>query len=432
MTVGIRPPVLAAFMLAALLALNPAARAGPATAPATQAADPQVSRLITQLGADDWRQREQASAELLKLGMAVLPHIADALERTTDPEMRTRLEALARRIPEADLTLPTYITLKATNAPARVVLAEIASQAGVPIAFWPENDNAPLKPVTVDFQRRPFWRALLEVCAQADLSPEDIGQRGAIRLMRTSAMRISPFAHDVDQFLFTVDRLNRNYSVSFVSGPEARVNTSFQVTMTVWIDPKALVLRHRYAPLITEARDERGNSLAPPATPSSSYYNSFGGRNWRLNLNVPLHYPEGAGKKIASLRGTWSVVLATRVETVEFTEIIGAKDVSRAVGPFQVTLKEFARSGAQSYRWSLTMTGLGGVPVVSSPANPLAPTALYSIVGANGEPITEGTITGGISGSIGSANVPTKLIIRVATELREEAVPFVFKDIPIP
>jgi hypothetical protein len=67
--------------------------------PATRAADanPRVQQLITQLGDEDFKKREAATAELKALGKTAQPQLK-AAENHSDPEVRTRVAQLLQAL----------------------------------------------------------------------------------------------------------------------------------------------------------------------------------------------------------------------------------------------------------------------------------------------------------------------------------------------
>jgi len=68
----------------------------PTTVPATMpAAD--AAKLVTQLGAEDFQVRDDASKQLRTLGQSALPALNDGL-KSTDPEVRGRCESLIAQI----------------------------------------------------------------------------------------------------------------------------------------------------------------------------------------------------------------------------------------------------------------------------------------------------------------------------------------------
>jgi hypothetical protein len=67
--------------------------------PATRAADadPRVQQLITQLGDEDFKKREAATADLKALGKTAQPQLK-AAENHSDPEVRTRVAQLLQAL----------------------------------------------------------------------------------------------------------------------------------------------------------------------------------------------------------------------------------------------------------------------------------------------------------------------------------------------
>jgi hypothetical protein len=82
-----------------ILALNGSvAPARGQTIPGEPASPEVVAKLIAQLGAMDFRTRDQASLQLEKLGSAVLPALRKAAAANPELEIKLRLEAVAHRI----------------------------------------------------------------------------------------------------------------------------------------------------------------------------------------------------------------------------------------------------------------------------------------------------------------------------------------------
>jgi hypothetical protein len=73
------------------------------TVPADQPASESVAKLIAQLGAKDFRVREQGSKELEKLGSAILPALRRAAKGKIELEVKRRLEGVITRIETAAL-----------------------------------------------------------------------------------------------------------------------------------------------------------------------------------------------------------------------------------------------------------------------------------------------------------------------------------------
>jgi hypothetical protein len=91
-------------MSVGILALvhEPAAGLGPIV-PVEEPSAEAVAKLIAQLGAAQFRTREQASTELVKLGRPILPALRKAATAHTELEVRRRIEHVVIRIEAASV-----------------------------------------------------------------------------------------------------------------------------------------------------------------------------------------------------------------------------------------------------------------------------------------------------------------------------------------
>jgi hypothetical protein len=124
-----------------------------------------VRALVEKLGSEEIAVREQAAAELLKLGAPALPAIRALLGKVKG-ERRERLQKVAHRIERNDklakfLAPGPTVTLKVKDRPAAEVLAEISNQAGVPV----EGSKLPAGTVfSLDADRLSLCAAIDELC----------------------------------------------------------------------------------------------------------------------------------------------------------------------------------------------------------------------------------------------------------------------------
>ena len=65
-----------------------------------------LERLVTELGADDFRTREEASKKLAVLGEKARPALEKAVKGAKSPETRWRAEQILRRLSGADRERP--------------------------------------------------------------------------------------------------------------------------------------------------------------------------------------------------------------------------------------------------------------------------------------------------------------------------------------
>ncbi len=138
-----------------------------ALAVAAVASATDIPALVAKLGADDYRERERAGADLLALGQQSVPHLKLALSKSTDPEATRRLEVLVERLESASFSEPTRISLKCERKPAKEVFDELARLAGCVFTF----ENAPRTAlVTFDWRGTPFLQALDQLCGALRLN----------------------------------------------------------------------------------------------------------------------------------------------------------------------------------------------------------------------------------------------------------------------
>src|SRR5438105_15411778 len=70
-------------------------------------------------------------------------------------------------------TQPTLITLHLQNAPAKMLLADLARQTRAPIPTTPPDllDKTPPPPVTIDIDRQPSWKPIEPITQTSGLGP---------------------------------------------------------------------------------------------------------------------------------------------------------------------------------------------------------------------------------------------------------------------
>jgi hypothetical protein len=109
----------AVAMILVFVALRGPAAAGPGEQDTKGQPSPEtVARLITELGADRFQSREEASTALEKLGFTAMPALRKALDGKNELEVRRRIEGLVARI-EQNLLKSEEKNWKDLDAPRR-------------------------------------------------------------------------------------------------------------------------------------------------------------------------------------------------------------------------------------------------------------------------------------------------------------------------
>jgi hypothetical protein len=209
-------------------------------------------------------------------------------------------------------------------------------------------------------------------------------------------------------------------------------------------EPKLTVLGAATGVRLDEATDDRGNSLIPAASRPIGM-NSGAATRWQLN--VPLQIPaKDSGSQIVRLRGSFDVLLQTRNQTVEFVDLPTARNITNHAGPMEVTLVELRQRGE---RYELMLS------VPTSKTAPIDRDQLRQSVDTDLKLLDENGIAFAPAGSsISTRGERVDLIVRFRTPPRRDdapilgqpmraiwnlpaaaktvAVPFEFKEVPIP
>ncbi len=311
-------------------------------------ASQEARALVEQLGSARYADREAAAAALERIGRPALAPLR-AARGSRDPEVRTRAGALAQKIENALLTQPTRVQLDFQNTPLPEVARSLSAQTGFRIELYPANQPrwrqqrvSLHESTTVD-----FWKAIDLVCDLASLQYNAsmhgyIGNGEPIFALTDGTSRTMTPVSDHGPFrvsLISVEYQKRvTYAPSGVGGhvpppprpavlePERneassppRLNpvTSVQFSAQLLVAAEPRLALSQVQPLqLTEAVDERGNSLIPVAdeeTGHRRYAGYFGmATSPVVQLQAPLRRPDAAGALIKKLRGFVSLTVSAR------------------------------------------------------------------------------------------------------------------------
>ncbi|MHC5538529.1 hypothetical protein ACYOEI_09900 [Singulisphaera rosea] len=306
---------------------------------------PDPSRLVVQLGATRYAERQAAASSLEGLGKRALPALRSARE-VNDPEVRSRASALIAKIEGALLTHPTMIALNFQDRPLSEVLKSIGEQSGMRLAIYPETAPASrdARITLVDRSPLPFWKALDRLCEAGHLQYNFVGMQGSpnsrepVFPLFPGNGRPSCPVYDSGPFRANLISLNYQKNLTFGMGAQPvfpnragigpigdpvgsplrggpAVNEDFLAQIQFAAEPR-LTISQSGALKILEAVDDRGQSLmvASSGGPLTQRYSGFFGMTAgsTLHVNAPLRRPEQPGKTIRRLRGSLPVTVATR------------------------------------------------------------------------------------------------------------------------
>jgi hypothetical protein len=313
-------------------------------------ADRDPAALVVQLGAAREADRQAAAAALERIGRPALPALRTARD-SRDLEVRNRAWSVTQKIEGALLTLPTRIRLDFDDTPLFDVTKALSLQAGFKMALYPPNlTKWKLQRVTLHgSQPVDFWKAVDQLCDAAGLQYNSSmhgfgGERDPIFTLSDGSHRaLTPIS---DHGPFRISLLGVDYhrhliyaspsgGIGNLTPPRPRTaalepaprdaglpsrlhpvtNVQFTAQLVVAAEPR-LILTYQHGSLqLTEAVDERGNSLIPPGKSgpvrrSAAYFGIMSGPV--VQIPAPLHRPAVPGETIKKLRGIIPLSVSSR------------------------------------------------------------------------------------------------------------------------
>jgi len=378
---------------------------------------------------------------LEQLDATTRPLLLGIMRQTKDDDLRARIEAGLRTIEDNSKISPTFVSASLKNVTAREAFTEIAKQANVRIDVSDlERENGPR--FSMDITPRPFWQAVRDLCLKTHLQPDIRGEPPQIVVDSLATRWCNRPTSVHGAFLVVADRIERDYKVDLAKPDE--LHHRFTLGMTAYSDPKLLVLKNARDAKLEDAVDERGHSLLPPQeeeyVPESSDYRG----PWEWRLAAKLHHPDGAGQRIARLRGSAQFLVRTQFETWELSQVMSVQNATRVIAGSRITIEGLSRSDEG---YTLRIRGQGALCGLVSPGLTDQFEAIrrsIRLLDQNGRPFAV-DFAGGSGREDWSylftfkptpaqdaTAEPAKLVWDVPTEAKFLVVPFEFKDLPLP
>lgn len=301
--------------------------------------------LVSRLGAGKYAQREAASASLEKLGREALPALK-AARNARDAEIRNRALHLVDRI-ESDLMVrPTLVGADFRDVPVGEAIAILGGRAGIPLSFPIDDEAAQARKVTLARpDSMPFWRALDEVARAGNLELAANGFAMGFGPSQNRAPSLSlfplppgiePAASSVSgPFRISLLNMTHNRERTFVAGNGGMIampgamndppmagqsgmaSEQFFLNLQLLAEPRMSVTMNGPVQL-TEAVDDRGNSLLPANLQGTVFQHNSGYNRFEMvggaavQAVIPLKYPEDPGREIKRLRGKIALTVSSR------------------------------------------------------------------------------------------------------------------------
>ncbi|MEO6808890.1 MAG: hypothetical protein ABI353_07235 [Isosphaeraceae bacterium] len=329
--------------------------------------EPDAQVLVQQLGSTRYAQREDAAKALEVQGRLALPSLRVARE-SRDPEVRTRAAALVERIESSLLVRPTLVRLNYRDRLLAEVVKDLADQSQIPLSLFPENN--PLwtsKRITLqESDPVPFWKALDLIGQQAQIQPMQVGGRGnALNLVPGNGHLALPTS-DSGPFRTRLQGINHDRHrtfdmaqapVLFGGQPQAappglpaignvpgHATDNFYFNIQLLVEPR-MNLSQPGTVKLTEAVDDKGQSLLPPAASTTSArhsgFNGYtpGGQT-NLTMICPLRFPDQPGTTITRLRGVVPLIVSARKDDPTTISLADAKGKSFEAGELTLIVND--------------------------------------------------------------------------------------------
>jgi hypothetical protein len=399
--------------------------------------DPAV--LLGQLADQDWHVRRRAQDRLVHGGEDAKPFIQELVQLATNDEARKNAQSALAAIDENRLIGPSYLTLHFKNASPADVFAEISRQCFAPLATAPDNlfQQEPFPKVTVDADHEPFWAVVPRLCQQLGV---DFRQyQGDTRLMRNGGVQTDGVNHLEGAFLIVATQISYSRTRAFAGHAQ---QTQFGMQLVIYPEPKLKVLRGSGAIQVSQAEDDRGNSLVPDGSSPGAWSGFMGNGGW--SLFAPLHYPKTIGTRIRHFRGTTSFVIQVESQKIEIRDLASLRPVTRLVYNMQVHFEDMKKVGDTwklhlhlnqpnfgGSDWQQFMEGVQNrMQILDADGNALdhrgmSTSANNAMVDVTLDFARSNRMDGQPCGD------PVRLVWEVPTKTRELTVPIDFKDLPL-
>lgn len=297
----------------------------------------QVRRLVRQLDSAEIAARDQAYAELIKLGPVVLDHLPEITD-ATPATVRDSLKRLRGDFDkqEADRAMQaTQVTISGKALSLKKVVEDIARQTGNKVTL--DEDLVEAR-VDLELNKASFWQALDAVADQAKFAVYLYGGDGVMlrpRHPRQLARQQNAVYNGPIRFEPTRVELKRDPRVN----ESGTLGVGVEIAWEPRLQPITLVQRKA----ALQAIDDAGKPIAVSDRgdiPAMIHAGSPG-----VEIELGFDAPSRSVKQVASLKGAVDLLLPGKAEAFEFANLKDAQKVVQQKHNVTVTLDGVRKSG---------------------------------------------------------------------------------------
>jgi hypothetical protein len=194
--------------------------------------------------------------------------------------------------------------------------------------------------VEVDFADVPYWEALDQLLDQAELTINNfVGEARKLAIIARSETALPRYGRAVYNGLFRIEPTNL-FAERDLRNPGA---STLRLGLEIVWEPRVLPVLIRQDLDNIELTADNGDALGMSTTGMIQLPVQAGVSS--IDLRLPLELPSRDVKKIASLRGQFTALIPGGVETFEFDDLVGARNVQQRRGGLTVVLDRVRRNG---------------------------------------------------------------------------------------
>jgi hypothetical protein len=399
-----------------------------------------VKALVTKLGAEKEADRKAAEEELIKFGVAALPHLPASEDKNLTAEQKERLSRVLPKIWQARVeqdVAGSFVEIPKGAMPLADALREIERQTGNVVRDQREefNEEATNPTIQFDGKKRKFWEAMDLLCKDAGITLEHFAGESAISI-RAQGMGANPSTVTIGALRFTPQTITLTRNLGM--GPA-------KCTVNI-----LSVFEPRLKPMLVEVDvdsfkilDDQNRALKFAAERQQSMYTfqvQEGAHSFEIALD--LEAPDRSAKTIKSITGEAALRLPAVTEQFTFDKWTGSEMQERATPSMKVKVGKSKDEGDGLWSFQLNVAMLGEKPegesfltasldpeiyLVNADGSRLAPNAGKEV----GESDGETAITYLISGAPGKLQ-DYKVVCRIPSGVTRVPVKFELKDLPLP
>jgi hypothetical protein len=321
---------------------------------------PSIDKLVEQLGSPSFPTRERATKALKERGPDALPALRKAME-SKDEEVRKRAESLIPGLEIEEALLPKRVTLKAADTPLGDVLRDIEKQTGLKVT----PDGGAGEKISVQATDVPFWETIEQLGKASGWAAISVvhnrfdGSPPTLHLAKAATR--SPFVDVRGPWRLEATWFHEDRDVDLTEtkpGADGWRNKRLTLAVSVLAEPRLTLLQVHPAK-VDEAIDSDGKSLIAPVEPGlggklqKPMRGTFQGEHLHSS-DVRLRRASETAKTAKLIRGTIPVkAILIRKPTVISAKVTEAGGTTFKAGNETLTVTHVNNQGGNNIEVSI-------------------------------------------------------------------------------